>query len=52
MSEVYTYKDARQNSGSPLDVEGIDLGLTAEEIVAFVQEGRRIEHPAGKRQDR
>ena len=27
--------------GSPLDVEGIDLGLTASEIVEFVQEGRR-----------
>lgn len=28
-------------TGSPLDVEGIDLDLTAEEIVRFVQEGRR-----------
>lgn len=28
-------------SGSPLDIEGVDLGLTAEEIVAFVREGRR-----------
>ena len=28
-------------TGSPLDVEGIDLGLTASEIVEFVQEGRR-----------
>lgn len=27
-------------TGSPLDVEGVDLGLTAEEIVRFVQEGR------------
>jgi hypothetical protein len=26
---------------SPLDVEGVDLGLTAEEVVAFVREGRR-----------
>lgn len=26
---------------SPLDVEGIDLGLTAEEIVEFVREGRK-----------
>jgi antitoxin Phd len=26
---------------SPLDVPGLDLGLTAEEIVQFVQEGRR-----------
>ena len=28
-------------NGSPLDVEGVDLGLTAEEIVRFIQEGRR-----------
>lgn len=27
--------------GSPLDVEGVDLNLSQEEIVAFVQEGRR-----------
>jgi hypothetical protein len=26
---------------SPLDVEGIDLDVTASEIVGFVQEGRR-----------
>lgn len=26
---------------SPLDVEGVNLGLTAEEIVSFVREGRR-----------
>jgi hypothetical protein len=26
---------------SPLDVEGLDLGLTAQEIVQLVQEGRR-----------
>jgi hypothetical protein len=28
--------------GSPLDVEGIDLGITTAEIVEFVQEGRRV----------
>jgi uncharacterized protein (DUF362 family) len=28
-------------SGSPLDVEGVDLGMTTEEIVAFVRESRR-----------
>jgi hypothetical protein len=28
-------------SGSPLDVEGVDLGVTAAEIVALVHEGRR-----------
>ena len=26
---------------SPLDVEGVDLGLTADEILGFIQEGRR-----------
>jgi hypothetical protein len=26
---------------SPLDVEGIDLGLSREEILEFIQEGRR-----------
>ncbi len=30
-----------QPSGSPLDVEGITLDVTADEIVAFVNEGRR-----------
>jgi hypothetical protein len=30
-----------QPTGSPLDVEGLDLGLTKEEIVAFIREGRR-----------
>jgi hypothetical protein len=30
-----------QPSGSPLDVEGLDLDLTTDEIVAFVREGRR-----------
>ncbi len=28
-------------SGSPLDVEGIELNLTSEEIIHFVREGRR-----------
>jgi len=28
-------------TNSPLDVEGIDLGLTASEILEFIQEGRR-----------
>jgi hypothetical protein len=30
-----------REAGSPLDVEGVDLGLTKEEIVQFVHEGRR-----------
>lgn len=28
------------SSGSPLDVEGVDLNVTTEEIVAFVRAGR------------
>lgn len=28
-------------AGSPLDVKGVDLNLTADEIVGFVREGRR-----------
>jgi hypothetical protein len=32
--------------GSPLDVEGIDLGITTAEIVQFIQEGRRTYEPA------
>jgi hypothetical protein len=27
---------------SPLDIEGVDLGLTADEILQFIQEGRRM----------
>ena len=30
---------------SPLDVEGVDLGLTAPEILQFIQEGRRSYDP-------
>ncbi len=30
-----------EDSASPLDVKGIDLNLTAEEIVDFIHEGRR-----------
>lgn len=29
------------SADSPLDVEGVDLGLTADEILGFIQEGRR-----------
>lgn len=32
-------------AGSPLDVEGIDLNLTKDEIVDFVREGRRAFEP-------
>lgn len=30
-----------EGKSSPLDVEGVDLGVTSEEIVKIVQEGRR-----------
>jgi hypothetical protein len=33
-----------RREGSPLDVEGIDLGITTAEILGFVQEGRRTEY--------
>ncbi len=32
--------------GSPFDVEGMDLGLTTEEIVKFVREGRERPEPS------
>jgi antitoxin Phd len=32
-------------AGSPLDVEGIDLGITTAEIVQFIHEGRRTIYP-------
>ena len=38
--QVFVIKPLRE-SGSPLDVEGVDLNLTATEIVDFVREGRR-----------
>ncbi len=28
-------------AGSPLDVQGLDLGFSTDEIVAFVRDGRR-----------
>lgn len=33
-----------RRSGSPLDVEGIDLNVTTDEIVEFIREGRRREY--------
>lgn len=30
-----------RTEGSPFDVEGLDLGLTVEEIVEVIREGRR-----------
>ena len=38
--QVFVIKPETQ-SGSPFDVPGIDLGISATEIVQFVQEGRR-----------
>jgi hypothetical protein len=38
--QVFVVRPQRR-SESPLDVKGIDLNLTASEIVAFVHEGRR-----------
>jgi hypothetical protein len=38
--ETFVLKPER-TAGSPLDVEGIDLGLSREEVVSFVREGRR-----------
>jgi len=38
--QVFVIKPLRE-SGSPLDVPGVDLDLTAAEIVEFVREGRR-----------
>jgi antitoxin Phd len=35
-------------AGSPLDVEGIDLGITTAEIVQFIEEGRRVYQPAAQ----
>jgi hypothetical protein len=35
-------------AGSPLDVEGMDLGITASEIVQFIQEGRRVYEPGAQ----
>lgn len=31
----------RPRTDSPLDIEGIDLDITTEEILAFIEEGRR-----------
>jgi len=29
------------STGSPLDIEGVELGVTTEEVVAFIRESRR-----------
>lgn len=35
-------------SASPLDVDGINIDMTADEIMAFIAEGRRYGLPEGK----
>lgn len=40
-----------RRTGSPLDVEGLNLGLTPAEIVQFVEEGRRIEYGSAAEAD-
>jgi len=36
-------------AGSPLDVKGLDLGITTAEIVQFIQESRRARYEAAAR---
>ena len=53
-SQSFVIRPAPQE-GSPLDVEGIDLGITTEEILDSIQQGRRTEYdasPRSKRSDR
>ena len=38
--QVFVIRPAPRED-SPLDVQGIDLGLTASEILQFIKEGRR-----------
>jgi hypothetical protein len=40
-----------KKAGSPLDVEGLDLGITASEIVQFIQEGRRTVYESAAQVD-
>ncbi len=39
--QVFVVKP-QPRTGSPLDVAGMDMNLTAAEILTFIQEGRRI----------
>ena len=41
-----------QDVGSPLDVDGLDLGWSREEIVEVVREGREREREASSRKRR
>ena len=40
-----------KKAGSPLDVEGLDVGSTASEIVQFIQEGRRTVYESAAQAD-
>jgi antitoxin Phd len=42
--QVFAVKPQTQRDSS-LDVEGVDLEMKASEIVAFIQEGRRVLNP-------
>jgi len=41
--QMFVIKPERR-LGSPLGVQGLDLGLTEAEIVQFVREGRRMDY--------
>jgi PHD/YefM family antitoxin component YafN of YafNO toxin-antitoxin module len=38
---VFVVKLQRREK-SPLDIEGVDLGLSAKEILEYIEEGRRV----------
>jgi len=40
-----------RKEGSPLDVEGIDLDITTDEILEFIQEGRRTGYDLSRSSD-
>ncbi len=44
--QVFVVKP-RPRQGSPLDVPGMDLGMSVEEIVTAIREGRRPYEPEG-----
>jgi len=39
--QTFVIKPERK-AGSPLDIEGVNLGLTTTEIVQFIRESRRV----------
>jgi hypothetical protein len=39
--QTFIIKPERSNK-SPLDIEGVDLGITTEEVVSFIRESRRV----------